>query len=307
MSWSDYYPIFTDEMVQAYESECPEREISLVRKFFEIDRIINSQAQSHIVALSLAGVPPGVPPEALNLYSELEDPEMIIGNWKSALRDKQRYFEDLKNSHPDTVVRIYLAAHLDSLIPMFTDAGFEIHLMTSDADCFGLSKLWPLLALNDGDHLVTLTTLDGLKSVVTDVTRTKATSEAGLQIWRTPFGSSFSKPVPTYFPISSGSFGSTQGLPIKLLLESFLWHSMKETLPMEIVFPGAGSRRIDEADWRHKNYNEWFAALAIYPRAACGGTLTFLLIRDHPPLTCVDLEYVSWANPESQVIFLNEK
>jgi hypothetical protein len=61
------------------------------------------------------------------------------------------------------------------------------------------------------------------------------------------------------------------------------------------------------SDWPRYGFDEWFLTAAVYPRLAPGGVATFF-----PAAECgftlhhwfvLDIEYVTWANPRSEVIY----
>jgi hypothetical protein len=149
--------------------------------------------------------------------------------------------------------------------------------------------------------------------VLVNVERTEMIMKSGLGMWRVPYiYDSFlhNGNDPGYYrPIIACQFGAVGGQPVELLMKAFLWHTLRGSMPDRCTV-GAGKKGkrtlpIMGTDWPTYGYDEWFLLAAVYPRLAFGGVLTFYPLNESGlnhwfPL---DVEYVTWANPKSEVLY----
>lgn len=92
-------------------------------------------------------------------------------------------------------------------------------------------------------------------------------------------------------------------------MKAFLWHTLRGGMPDRCTI-GAGKKGkrtlpIMGTDWPTYGFDEWFLLAAVYPRLAFSGVLTFYPLNEAGvnhwfPL---DVEYVTWANPRSEVLY----
>ena len=90
---------------------------------------------------------------------------------------------------------------------------------------------------------------------------------------------------------------------MRLLLDAFTWHCRRRTLQSMIGFPGMGLISAAQPTWPDYGIDEWFLATVIYPRVAETGILTLLPSTARSLMLTYDIEYVTWANPNSQLIY----
>lgn len=206
--------------------------------------------------------------------------------------------------HHDVTFRLYLASDLAFLIPELTELGWEICLMKSSSLRYCPGGFWRFLALEEPDALVTVIDTDRMNEVSDEIQRTVAMAEMGLGLWRVPgyYNSNLTKQV-RYRPILGGHFGARGGIPVRELIEAFVWHWRRGTLPLTAKIPGIGERPIQFADWPNYGFDEWWQLAALYPRLVPRGTLTFIPTDARSLLLPIDVEYTTWANPRSECVY----
>ena len=205
--------------------------------------------------------------------------------------------------HPDVTFRLYLANDLDFLIPELTALGWEIFLMKSPSVRYCPGGFWRFLALED-EALVTVIDTDRMNEVSDEINRTEQMAALGLGLWRVPgyYNSDLTKQV-RYRPILGGHFGAWGGVPVRELIEAFVWHWRQGTLPLTANIPGIGTRPIQFGDWPNYGFDEWWQLAALYPRLVPRGTLTFIPSDSRSLLLPIDVEYATWANPRSECVY----
>ena len=60
---------------------------------------------------------------------------------------------------------------------------------------------------------------------------------------------------------------------------------------------------IAESEWPDCGFDEYFMTIAAYPRLAQKGMLTFVPNFANSLLLALDIEYVTWAHPDSELVF----
>jgi hypothetical protein len=209
--------------------------------------------------------------------------------------------------HPDVEFRLYLASDLDFLIDELTALGWTVYLMRSPSVRYAPGGFWRFLALEDKGKLVTVIDTDRMSEVDGEIARTKLMAQLKLGLWRVPgyYGSDNGKGNDTvrYRPILGGHFGGKSGLPVQEMIEAFIWHTEHGTLPTMADIPGRGPVPIHRVNWPDYGYDEWFQLAALYPRMVQKGTLTFLPNNTLSSLLPLDIEYVTWANRRSEIVF----
>ena len=86
-------------------------------------------------------------------------------------------------------------------------------------------------------------------------------------------------------------------------MKAFIWHSRRGTIPAKCQIPGCGERPINGGSWPDYGFDEYFLIAAVYPRAARKGVLSFVPSNARSQLLPLDIEYVTWANPRSEVVY----
>ena len=105
-----------------------------------------------------------------------------------------------------------------------------------------------------------------------------------------------------YAPMLGSYLGAVGGWPILSLLSAFIWHCKRGNITTLVHIPGFTPKPMKNCLWHESNFEEWFLAVAFYPRAAGKGILTLVPTRTHSSLLLFDIEYVTWANPHSEVM-----
>ncbi len=227
--------------------------------------------------------------------------------WESYVEPLFRYSAEAMKRHPHVEFRLYLASDLDFLIDDLTALGWTIYLMKSPSVRYSPGGFWRFLALADKGKLVTVIDSDRMGEVNGEIARTALMAQLKLGLWRVPgyYGADNGKGNDTvrYRPILGGHFGGKGGLPIQEMIEAFIWHSEHGTLPTMADIPGRGPVPIHRVNWPDYGYDEWFQLAALYPRMVQKGTLTFLPKNTLSALLPLDIEYVTWANRRSEIVF----
>jgi hypothetical protein len=95
-------------------------------------------------------------------------------------------------------------------------------------------------------------------------------------------------------------------------MRAMLWHTLRGTMPDECRIRKSngklGSLPIFGTDWPSYGFDEWFLIAALYPRLAPSGVLTFFPInqKEANHWFSLDIEYVTWANPRSEILYFGE-
>jgi hypothetical protein len=224
--------------------------------------------------------------------------------WNSYVEPLLLHSKAAMEKHPHVTFRLYLAADLDFLIPELTALGWEIYLMKSPSIRYSPGGFWRFLALED-DALVTVIDTDRMGEVSDEIQRTEGMHRMGLGLWRVPgyYNSDLTKQV-RYRPILGGHFGAHGGgMPVRELIECFVWHWRHRSLPDTANIPGLGVRPIQFSEWPNYGFDEWFQLAALYPRLVEHGTLTFIPSDARSLLLPIDIEYCMWANPRSEAVY----
>lgn len=319
MSWTDIFPVLDDDMV----TECQDGMTDDERREFdewlgvkEIHRssretTVREGSQPHVVTATLFwkhvnAADPDLPTPTRELVVDAKRLGLVkrFSPWESYIEPLQVHSPAAMEKHPDVRFRLYLAADLDFLIPDLNELGWDVYLMNSPSLRYSPGGFWRFLALEDQDTLVTVIDTDRMNEVSNEIGRTQAMAEMGLGLWRVPgyYNSSLQKQV-RYRPILGGHFGARGGWPVKALIESFIWHSRRETLRKTAMIPGLGERPIQFAQWPSYGFDEWFQLAALYPRLVFGGTWTFIPADCRSLLLPVDIEYTMWAHSGSEITY----
>ncbi|MES2659323.1 MAG: hypothetical protein V4689_11955 [Verrucomicrobiota bacterium] len=216
----------------------------------------------------------------------------------------------LRKARPEVVLRVYLAADLEFLIEDLVAVGCEVFLMKSASIRHNPGAMWRFLALEAADEWITVIDSDRGNDILADVERSEQAMATGLGMWRMPYF--FDKERHTYHigyyrPINACQFGARGGQPMTLLMKAFIWHNRRGT--MRTTWQEQGDRgdekpqEIPATTWPSYGFDEWFLLAVMYPRWAFEGVLTFFHWRQPELSFChtLDVEYVTWANPSSEV------
>ncbi len=224
--------------------------------------------------------------------------------WSSYVEPLLLWTREAVGSNPGVTFRLYLGSDLGFLVDELTAVGWEVHLMKSPSIRYCPGGFWRFLALEEPAALVSVIDTDRMGEVSHEIRRTRAMAQAGLGLWRVPgyYNSDLARQV-RYRPILGGHFGAQGGIPVRKLIEAFLWHSERGSLRKTAFIPGVGERPIQFAKWPGYGFDEWFQLVALYPWLVHRGTLTFIPSDARSLLLPADLEYALWANPRSESIY----
>ena len=311
MSWTNAFPILTDEMVDAYEAEASAVERRRHDEWFRIERVENPRDVKHIVTTSLFWK---------NINSDL--PDIVIksrsafmnaGRSKKVLRFSP--WEDyvvplLQGAHQmhrkrdDTAIRVYLASDLEFLIPDLVAAGCEVRLMATSSLRHNPGAMWRFLALGEKGKWVTNIDADRAHLWEADVARTEETARMHLGWWRVPvWGEQNEIGNLGYRPILGCQFGTNQGLEGERLIKALIWNTVRGKIEVRAEPPGCGEVTVHGSKWPDYGFDEWFLQTAVYPRSAFDGLLTFIPADAKSRLLPLDIEYAQWANAKSELVY----
>lgn len=311
MSWTESFPVLDEAMVEEFEELASAEDKATLEEWYGVDRVFNAQDKRHILALSLFWKPsaasavtyPTPSKEVLKNASKL-GLKLRFEPWEHYIQPVLEGVPKILKEHDDVVVRVYLAADLEFLVPDLIDAGCEVFLMRHPSIAHAPGVAWRVLAFSEVGRLVTMVDADRMNGVSEDIARTKAMERAGLAAWRSPV------PIDrdgqgnvAYRAFMGAQIGCHGGWPIELLLHAFTWHTLRKTIPTMVDLPGCGLLPIGYGSWPNYGFEEWFLTVALYPRIAGGGLLTFVPAGAKCTLLTLDIEYAMWANSESQLIY----
>lgn len=309
MSWTESFPVLTEEMIDDFEQLSTPLEKSELQRFYEVKEILNPQTSAHLVSISLFSVADpddSARPESSSPSDSTAKISPVTPDKDAWIQLIQSLLEDIRvflEKSEGVVVRVYLAGDLDFLAPALTKAGCEVYLMGFFSGNPAPASTWRLLALSEPGRLVTILAPQMLRDGELNLERTHAMQRSGLSCWRQPLPLDHDgggKVI--YRPFFSSQMGFKGGWEIQKLLQAFVWHSMRGLLPMVVEMPGCSPRPVSSGYWPDQGFEEWFLAVAMYPRVAAEGMLTFVPAGFNSSLLLLDIEYATWSNPQSELI-----
>lgn len=224
--------------------------------------------------------------------------------WESYIEPMLTLGSEQISQHPDIEFRVYLAGDLEFLTGDFVQAGWEVHLMESSSIRYSPGGFWRFLALEE-DALVTIVDADRAGMCGMEIERTKTMDKMGLGLWRVPgYYNQEPKDEVRYRPILGGHFGARGGIPAKLLMQAYIWHARRGSLPLEVKVPGIGEKPLMFPEWPGYGYDEIFQLVALYPWLVDGGTLTFVPSDARSLFLPADIEFATHANPRSELVYV---
>jgi hypothetical protein len=311
MSWTDVYPIFTDEMVEEFRDCATPGEKAELEELYGVEQVFNAQAKPHIASFSLFwknvnACDPDLPQPTPDLMKRARELGLALRHdpWPHYVVPPLRVVPALREQFPDVVFLVHLAKDLEFLIPVLVEAGCEVRLMKSSSIRLAPGGLWRYLPLEEEGKLITLTDVDRIEEISPDIVRTEVTSQSGFGLWRIPQITDFNPEGEIrYTPFFGQHFGIRGGWPVKLLLQAFTWYCRHGKMSSMIEFPGAGLIPAAQPNWPDYGFDEWFLATVMYPRVAASGILSLVPSSARSLLLTLDIEYATWANPKSQLVY----
>lgn len=312
MSWTDAFPVLTDEMVEEYEKLATEAEKPELETLYGVEKIFNAQDKPHIVSVSLfwkhtRECEPDLPiptrermknAKRLGLTRRFEP-------WEHYVEPLLRDVPILREQYPNVVFRIYLAQDLEFLVPDLVQAGCEVNWMKSSSIRLAPGSLWRFLPFEEPGKIITMTDSDLMKDVPEFIAKTEAMANANLGAWRIPLASDKAPDGKIrYLPFLGCHMGMRGGCgPVRHLLDAFTWHCRSGRMQTSVNLPGGGHSMIEQTRWPDYGFEEWFLTAVMYPRIASSGVLTFLQPTDQSVFLTLDIEYVTWANSNSEIVY----
>ena len=316
MSWSDIFPILTDEHVDDFKAEATAEEVAELAEWFEVARIIppvgGFASGRHIVSATLFWKnlepdDPDLPPPSRYRILHARRLGLVkrLDPWGAYVEPYLLYSSQVKEKYPDAILRVYLASDLEFLVEDLTAAGWEVHLMKSPSIRFCPGCLWRFLALEEEGKLITMIDSDRVREVNLELERTRLMDDSGLGLWRVPgyYNDEVPREVP-YRPLLAGHFAARGGVPVRDLVKAYVWHLIRGSLPTSVMAPGCGPTPMRYLRWPGYGVDEVFLLMALYPRLIEHGTLTFVPTDARSQWLPLDIEYCTWANAASEVIYV---
>lgn len=313
MSWTDVYPVFDEDKIAEYHESATAAEKEQLEHWYGIERIINPKPeQTEVISVSLfwknvrAG-DPDLPKPTLNILKNAVDLGYAkrFNPWDHYVLPLLKLTPGILEANPDATVRVYLANDLEFLIDDLTEAGCEVYFMKSSSINFAPGGLWRFLPFSEEGKLVTVTDTDRLNEINSDLVRTRAMAQAGVGAWRVPVPTDLTNDYRVcYLPFMGCQFGVTGGhLNVRELLDAFTWQCLREAVDYQVIFPNCGPLPIQAHTWPTYGFDEFFMNVAAYPRLAQEGMHTYVPGTASSQLLTLDIEYCTWGNPNSEVVY----
>lgn len=315
MAWTDIFPHLSEEMLDDYEASVTPAEKQELTSYFAVREIHNAQPlKKHIVSTCLFWkdshlANPDLPTPSKDRLLRAARYGLVkrVHPWYNYIEPLLLHTPSARNRHPDISFVLYLAADMEFLLPDLVSAGWEVRLMEHSSIRSSPGMLWRFMALAEEDSLITCIDSDRISDLDGEIARTQVMGESGLGCWRVPayYNQDIHKGKVNYRPMLGGHFGAKGGIEIELLLKAFIWHSQKGSMPTQAEVPGCMPLPINATDWPDYGFDEWFLMTAIYPRLAFEGILTFMPTDAKSLIMPIDIEYATWANPDSEIVPFN--
>lgn len=309
------FPVLTDEMVSDYQQTATKEERREAKEWFRVERIINAQDRAHVVPFALYNRPlreadaDFVVPSVGNVRKITK---AIAGKvpafHKHHVAPMLRGARALRKKRPDVVVRVYLAKDLEFLAEELVAVGCEVCVMAHSSLRHSPGALWRFLPLAEKGRVITVSDAIYSLRVLADITRTDAMLRAGIGFWRVPYAAGVdSLGEFGYRPVARSQFGAMGGFPVQQLAEALVWHTRRKSISLTCTPPGGcGTPKVAGTQWPDFGFDEWLLLSAIYPRAARKGVLTLADAATASLVLPLDVEYTTWANPRSEVVYFGE-
>jgi hypothetical protein len=313
MSWTEVFPYLTDDLLDEYQAQATAEDRAQMRESFGVRSIINEQAEkTHIVSFTLFwkhvnSADPALPPVTPRRMHQARRLGLIkrFDAWESYVEPMLLEGPEIIKNHPHINFRIHLAADLEFLVPQLAACGYEIALMRSSSERYAPGGFWRFLPLSEKGKIITFMDTDRMRFAASEIARTESMERAGLGIWRVPgYYNAEIRDNVRYRPLLGGHFGARGGWPVKKWMHAFVWHSLRGTMPTMAEIPGCGPRKINATAWPNYGCDEWWLQ-SVYPHLARKGVLTFLPTNARGPMIPLDIEYCTWANPRSEVVYFS--
>jgi len=313
MGWTEVFPVFTEEMVDDFEEQASPEDRAMLEDWYGTERLLNPQPEpTDIVSVSLfwKNVRLGDPELPVPTRELLQNAQELglakrFNPWDHYVRPLLEQVPRLRLKFPDVAFRVYLAKDLEFLAEELAAAGNEVHLMKSSSIHFAPGGLWRFLPFTEEGKRVTVIDVDRFNELDADLLRSRTMESAGVGAWRVPVPVDLTGDRKVcYLPFMGCQFGVRGGVfDCRQLLDAFTWHAIHGKLDPMVIFPGCGPLPIQSHVWPSYGFDEFFMTVAAYPRLAQEGMLTFVPSSTKSQLLSLDVEYVTWGNPNSELVY----
>lgn len=313
MAWPDVFPVFSEEQFDDYFAEATPEEVKLMEEWYGVEKILNRQPEAtEIVSVSLFWKPVqsggheypvptrDILQNAVALgYADRFDP------WDHYIRPLLELGPTIQSDHPGVCLRVHLANDLEFLADDLVQAGHEVRLMKSSSLNHAPGSLWRFLPLGEEGKLVTVTDVDRLHDLDHDLARTRMMAQTEVGAWRVPVPNDLTPELRVcYLPFIASQFGAKGGLlEVNDLLKAFTWNCLREKIDPVVHLPNCAPLPMRLHSWPDYGFDEFFLAVVAYPRLAQDGLMTFIPGNGSSQLLTLDIEYATWGNPASEVIY----
>ncbi len=239
MNWTEIFPIFTDELVQAFAGLVSDDERADFEDLFGIQQIFNRSSSQHVLAVSLFwkhvdSVDDELPTPTRELRRTATEKGLArrYAPWEDYVQPLLKGAKEIHEKRSEIRVRVYLAADLAFLVPDLMAIGCEIYLMKSSSIRHNPGAMWRFLALEDAEDFVTVMDSDRLPDYAWVVRRTEALGGMEAGTWRITnamMEEVTSNGCLNYRPMQACHFGTKVRENMRQLMEAFLWHSRRGT------------------------------------------------------------------------------
>ncbi len=312
MSWTSVFPVLSEEMVQEYSASATKEERAELDGWFSVHEVINPRPEPHhLVSFSLFwknrdSADPELPKLDRRTLKNARQRNLVVKHepWSHYVEPLLDAAALILKGRRDVSFRVYLAADMQFLVKDLVKAGCEVFLMKSSSVRHNPGAMWRFLALEEKGRLVTIADSDRAPRIEADLLRTAECEKAGLGMWRVPVWGDFgSAGEVVYRPMFGGQFGGSQRVPMGRLMKAFVWQARRGAIAGTCQIPACGERPIKGAAWPDYGFDEYFLIAAVYPRLAMKGVLSFIPTNARGQLLLLDIEYATWANPRSEVVY----
>jgi|GEM_PF-954329 len=313
MSWTDIFPVFPEDQVDEFHAEATLPEKAQLEEWYGIERIINPKPEKReIVSLSLfwknvrAGDPELPTPTKELLQNAVElGLAKRFNPWDHYILPLLTLTPEILKNNGDTTIRVYLAKDLEFLIDELVEAGNEVVLMKSSSINFAPGGLWRFLPFSEEGKLITVTDTDRINEIESDLIRTRTMAQSEVGAWRVPVPIDLTGDHRVcYLPFMGCQFGVQGGIfDVRELLDAFTWQCQRGKVEPNVIFPNCGPLPIQSHTWPTYGFDEFFMSVAAYPRIAQKGMHTYVPGTASSQLLTLDIEYCTWGNPNSEVVY----
>lgn len=281
MSWTDVFPVLSDDQIVEYESLATESDRALLAGLCDVARVENPRSGPHLVATSLFWKPahaaePGFPAPTRQLLKDAARLGLVSRHapWEHYVQPLLDGAEKLREERPDIVFRVYLAADLEFLVTDLVAVGCEVMVMRNSSLRHNPGALWRFLAFEEEGRWITITDADHAPEILHNIERTEHAMRAGHGLWRAPYildGGGPDNDPGFYRPINACQFGAAGGYPVSDLMKAMIWHTLRGTMPDFCTIGATEDVRretpIFGSDWPNYGFDEWFLLASKAPRS----------------------------------------